>query len=42
MGNLTITSPKFNESFIPPFSREAFNEMAANYKMMELTPETDL
>lgn len=35
-----VVSPKFNESSIPPFSKEAFNEMAANYQI-ELTPEPD-
>mmetsp|Transcript_9340 Transcript_9340/g.8786 ORF Transcript_9340/g.8786 Transcript_9340/m.8786 type:complete len:351 (+) Transcript_9340:694-1746(+) len=35
-------SPKFSESFLPQFNKEVLNELAANYQMMELTPETDL
>ncbi len=41
------TSPKFSESFIPQynnhnFNREVLNELAANFQMMELTPEADI
>jgi hypothetical protein len=42
------TSPKFSESFIPQynnnhnFNREVLSELAANFQMMELTPEADI
>lgn len=43
-GKIFCISPKFHdESFVPStLNRELLNELAANFQMMELTPEADI